>query len=638
MDHLRLRGTAAVSITMLPMLLGFGAAAFEGPVPPQVMEAPPVYSPYAGRGYPDRVLFGDLHFHTEISFDAGLVGTTLSPHEAFRVARGEEIISNTGQRVQLVRPLDFLAITEHAEMLGLATAIRTADPRLARDDWGSRILRQFNSGQEGRMAAFAEIIDFGTVQGIDPVAHLDLDGDLWQDLVELIDQYNDPGVFSTLAGFEWTFTPQGDNLHRIVLFRDGAERTGQTRPASFFDAPDPEMLWDYLAAYEANTGGHAISVPHNANLSNGLMFSPTKFDGSPMDADYAAKRARWEPIHETTQIKGDEETHPLLSPDDEFADFERWDVGNLSGAAPKTPDMLQYEYSRSALKLGLQLKRELGVNPFKFGMYGSTDAHTAIPTSREENYFGKYRHTEPSPDRHDTEVIPAEDPALRILTAQESASGLAAVWARENTREAIFDAVARKEVYATTGTRIRVRVFGGWDFEGDDLNEPDLAATGYGGGVPMGGDLKDAPEGGAPRFLVQALRDPDGANLDRVQMIKGWIDASGETFERIYDVAVSDGRTIDADGRCRESVGSTVDVPNAGYTNAIGEIALSAFWQDPDFDPAEDAFYYARVIEIPTPRWTTHDAAFYGVPLPENVPPTVQDRAYTSPIWYTQGS
>ena len=634
----RLPRTVAILAIALPMLVGLKAAAFEGAVPPQLMEQAPVYSPYAGRGYPDRVLFGDLHFHTELSFDAGLVGTTLSPHEAFRVARGEEIISNTGQRVQLVRPLDFLAVTEHAEMLGIATAMRTSDPRLAQDEWGGRILAQFNSGQEGRMAAFGEIIELGTVQGVDPVAHLDLAGDLWTDLVDVIDQYNDPGVFSTLAGFEWTFTPQGDNLHRIVLFRDGAERTGQTRPLSFFDAPDPELLWDYLAAYEADTGGRAISVPHNGNLSNGLMFAPNKFDGSPMDPEYAAKRARWEPVHEMTQIKGDEETHPLLSPDDEFADFERWDVGNLSGSVPKTPDMLQYEHARSALKLGLKLERDLGVNPFKLGMYGTTDAHTAIPTSREENYFGKYAHTEPSPNRHNIDVIPADDPALRILTAQESASGLAAVWARENTREAIFDAIVRKEVYATSGTRIRVRVFGGWDFEAADLNASDLTALGYGEGVPMGGDLRDAPEGGAPRLLIQALRDPDGANLDRIQVIKGWIDASGETSERIYDVAVSGGRTIGEDGRAREPVGTTVDIPTATFTNAIGAATLSAFWQDPDFDPAENAFYYVRVIEIPTPRWTTHDAAFFDIPLPDSVPPTVQDRAYTSPIWYTQGS
>ncbi len=616
-------------------LMTSNAVAFDGQVSPEAMEKPTIYSPFVGRAYPDQVLFGDLHFHTEISFDAGLIGTALNIHDAFRVARGEKIISNTGQPVQLIRPLDFLAITEHAEMLGLATAIRTSDPRLLADDWGSRTHSLFNSGQEGRMAAFADIIDIGTVQGRDPTAGLGLDGDIWLDIVETVDEYNDPGTFTTLAGFEWTFTPQGDNLHRVVIFRDGEERTSQTRPFTFFEGSDPELLWNYLSGYEASTGGSVIAVPHNANMSNGLMFSPTKFDGSPMDAEYAAKRIRWEPMHEMTQIKGDEETHPLLSPDDEFADFESWDVANLSGTAAKKPEMLRYEYARSALKVGLEVEREIGVNPFKFGFYGTTDTHTAIPTTREDNYFGKYQHTEPSANRHNIEVIPAEDPALRILTAQESAAGLTAVWARENTRNEVFDAIARKEAYATTGSRIRLRVFGGWNFGEDDLGAPDFVANGYRNGVPMGGDLVNAPEGAAPRFLIRALRDADGANLDRIQIIKGWIEASGETQERIYDVAVSDGRVIGEDGRAREPVGNTVNIEDATFTNTIGAAALEGYWQDPDFDPDEDAFYYVRVIEIPKPRWTTHDAAFYGVPLPDSVPPTIQDRAYTSPIWYT---
>jgi hypothetical protein len=627
--------STAFAVSSSIVLLPSGAVAFEGILPPGVANGEADYSPFVGREYPDQVLFGDLHFHTEISFDAGLVGTSLSVHDAFRVARGERILSNTGQQVQLIRPLDFLAITEHAEFLGVATALNTSDPRLLADENGRQLYDQFNAGQEGRMAAFANIIEQATVLGVDPYAQLGLAGSIWDDLVPVIDDYNDPGTFSTLAGFEWTFTPRGDNLHRIVLFRDGAEKTSQTAPLSFFDAPDPELLWDYLAAYEASTGGQAISVPHNGNMSNGLMFAPTKFDGTPMDAAYAEKRIRWEPMHEMTQIKGDEETHPMLSPEDEFADFERWDVGNLSGTAAKSPEMLQYEYARSALKVGLQLGRELGVNPFKFGLYGTTDAHTAIPTSREENYFGKYQHTEPSPDRHNVDVIPADDPALRIITAQESASGLTGVWARENTREEIFDALTRKEAFATTGTRLRVRVFGGWDFEPEDLNNSDLTSLGYTNGVPMGGDLRSAPNDGTPRFLVQAIRDPDGANLDRIQIIKGWVDASGESFERIYDVAVSDGRVIDEDGRSRTPVGSTVDVAAATYTNSIGSAMLAAHWEDPDFDPAQDAFYYVRVLEIPTPRWTTYDAAFFEIPLPDAVPPTVQDRAYTSPIWYT---
>ncbi len=612
-----------------------GAIGFEGVVSEETVEAETDFSPFVDRSYPDQVLFGDLHFHTEISFDAGLVGTSLDIHDAFRVARGERIISNTGQPVQLIRPLDFLAITEHAEMLGLATAIRAGDPRLLADDWGRITYERFNSGQEGRMEAFADIIDIAAVQGIDPIAGLGLDGDLWEQIVETVDEYYEPGVFTTLSGYEWTSTPVGNNLHRVVLFGDSADKTRQTRPFTYFDSEDPEPLWDHLAAYEAETGGSAVSVPHNGNISNGIMFSPTKFDGSPMDAEYAAKRIRWEPMHEMTQIKGDEETHPMLSPEDEFADFETWDVANISGTVAKTPEMLRYEYARSALKVGLEVQRETGVNPFKFGFTGTTDTHTAIPTTREDNYFGKYQHTEPSPNRHNIDVIPANDPALRILTAQESAAGLTAVWARENTREEVHGAITRKEAYATTGSRIRVRVFGGWGFDADDLYKPDFTAHGYKNGVPMGGDLSNAPDGSAPGFLIRALRDPDGANLDRVQIVKGWIDEAGDTFERIYDVAVSDGREIGSDGRARQPVGSTVNIETATYNNSIGAATLEGFWQDPNFDPAEDAFYYVRVIEIPKPRWTTIDAAFYGISLPESVPPAIQDRAYTSPIWYS---
>jgi len=297
--------------------------------------------------------------------------------------------------------------------------------------------------------------------------------------------------------------------------------------------------------------------------------------------------------------------------------------------------MLPFEYARSALKLGLKLGERLGANPYKFGLSAASDTHTGLSTTREENFFGKYMHTEPSPDRHNGEVIPAEDPALRILTAQEAAQGLTAVWARENTRGEIFDSMRRKEVYGTTGTRIRVRVFAGWDFDPDEISRPDFVDQGYQRGVPMGGTLTGAPDGGAPSFMIRALRDPDGANLDRVQIIKGWLDEDGETHERIYDVAVSGGREIGEDGRAREPVGNTVNIEKATFTNTIGDAVMGAYWQDPDFDPDEHAFYYVRVLEIPTPRWTTYDAAFYDIPLPDTVPPTLQDRAYTSPIWYT---
>jgi len=603
-------------------------------VTPDDLEPERVYSPFAGRDYPDQVLFGDTHFHTNLSFDAGLVGTRLTMDEGYRFARGEMVISNTGQPVQLIRPLDFLVITDHAEFIGLAPMVQRSDPLLLADPWGHWVHERFNAGPEGRMEAFQNIIEYG-VRGENPLSSNEAARSIWIDFVTKADTYDEPGRFTAMTGFEWSTSPDGDNLHRVVIYRDGADRTSQTLPFSLFDGDNPEDLWRYMANYEDKTGGQAISIPHNGNLSNGLMFGEGMFGGAAITREYAEKRIRWEPLHEVTQIKGDEETHPLLSPADEFADFETWDVSNISGSAPKEDWMLEYEYARSALMLGLKLGAELGANPYKMGMTGASDTHTALSTTREENYFGKYMSTEPSPDRHNDEVIPADDPALRILTSQEAAAGLVGVWARENTRGEIFDAMRRKEVFATTGTRIRVRVFAGWDFEADDVSRPDFISQGYRRGVPMGGDLRDAPEAGAPSFMIRALRDPDGANLDRVQIIKGWLDADGETHERIYDVAVSDGRQIGTDGRARTPVGNTVDVATATFTNTIGDALLAAHWEDPNFDPSESAFYYVRVLEIPTPRWTTYDAAFFKIDLPDNVPATIQDRAYTSPIWYT---
>jgi hypothetical protein len=593
-----------------------------------------IYSPYLGRDYPDQVLFGDTHFHTDQSFDAGLVGTKLTIDEGFRFAMGEEVTSNSGQPVQLIRPLDFLVVTDHAEFIGLAPMIHGSHPELLADSWGSWVHKRFHSGPEGRLEAYSNIIEHG-VRGENPFTNEELSKNFWVNFVEKADKYDEPGRFSAMTGFEWTSTPNGDNLHRVVIFRDGSEKTGQTLPFSMFDSADPEDLWKYLANYEDKTGGQAIAIPHNGNLSNGLMFPEVTFSGKPVDKAYAMKRMRWEPIIEMTQMKGDGETHPLLSPDDEFADYERWDLSNLAGTAAKTEEMLKYEYARSALKLGLKLGKETGANPYKFGMIGASDTHTALSTTREENYFGKYKSAEPGPNRHDTEVVPAQDPALRMFASQELAAGLTAVWARENTRGEIFSAMKRKEVFATTGTRIRVRVFAGWDFEPDEVMRHDFIAEGYQRGVPMGGNLMGPPEGEAPSFMIRALRDPDGANLDRVQVIKGWLDEKGETRERIYDVAVSDGRKIDSNGRTKEPVGNTVDIEKATYTNTIGDALLLGYWKDPDFNPTEPSFYYVRVLEIPTPRWTTYDAAFFGIERPDNVPAVIQDRAYTSPIWYT---
>ncbi|MBW2697950.1 MAG: DUF3604 domain-containing protein, partial [Deltaproteobacteria bacterium] len=499
-------------------------------------ESERVYSPFVGRSYPDQVLFGDTHFHTNLSFDAGLVGTTLGVDEGYRFARGEKVISNTGQPVQLIRPLDFLVITDHAELIGLAPMIQESNPALLADPWGRWIHERFNAGPEGRMEAFQSIIEAG-VKGINPFKSNNAARSIWVEFVEKADSYDDPGRFTAMTGFEWSSTPDGDNLHRVVVFRDGADETRRTIPYSLFDSMDPEDLWKYLANYESEVGGQVLAIPHNGNLSNGLMFAEKTFSGRKLSREYGEKRARWEPIIEVTQVKGDGEAHPQLSTRDEFADYETWDVGNLSGSAAKKPEMLQYEYARSALKLGLAIGQKTGANPYKFGLSGASDSHTGLSTTREENYFGKYQKTEPSRNRHDQEVIPADEASLRIYTSQEAASGLTAVWARENTRGEIFDAMKRKEVYGTTGTRIVVRIFGGWDFEADDMMRPDFIDQGYQRGVPMGGDLEGAPSTGAPTFLVRAMRDPDGANLDRIQIVKGWLDAKGKTHERIWDVA-----------------------------------------------------------------------------------------------------
>lgn len=378
-----------------------------------------------------------------------------------------------------------------------------------------------------------------------------------------------------------------------------------------------------------------MAIPHGGNLSNGQMFDDvTLTTNKPLDRDYAERRMRWEPLYEITQMKGDGEAHPLLSPDDEFADFEVWDKGSF-GALPKTPDMLPREYAREALKRGLVYEKKFGVNPFKFGVVGSTDSHTGLSTAEEDNYFGKVTPLEPTTDPIRFEEVIAGRPApegSQMYAREVGASGLAGVWARENTREALWDAMARKEVYGTTGTRIRVRVFGGFGFNKEDLYRSDFARYGYDHGVPMGGDLNKSDK--PPSFLVRATRDPDGANLDRVQIIKGWLDADGKTYERIHDLAVSGDRKIGADGRSRVTVGNTVNIEEATYSNSIGAVGLQAHWTDPDFYPLQKAFYYVRVIEIPSPRWTTIDAKVLGVKRPTDVPETIQERAYTSPIWY----
>ena len=594
------------------------------------------YSPYLNYDYPDRVFFGDTHVHTSYSTDAGLFGNVLGPEEAYRFAKGETVTSSTGVRARLLRPLDWLVVADHAENIGLAPMISESNADLLRSEWGREIHDLVKGGDpSGAYTMWARRISAGD----DPLAEFEnLTRSMWEQVTAAAEAHNQPGAFTALIGYEWTSTPGGSNLHRIIIFRDDKDLADRIVPFSAYDSEDPEDLWAWMASYEERTGGQVLALAHNGNLSNGLMFDDVTFDGGALTRDYAERRMRWEPLYEVTQIKGDGETHPLLSPTDEFADFETWDRGSFG--APKEAGMIPREYAREAYKRGLQYEETLGINPFKFGLVGSTDSHTSLATSTEDNYFGKASPAEPTadPGRFEemiTGFLP--DPEGRdysILHAQTSASGLAGIWARENTREALWDAMKRKEVYATTGTRLLVRVFAGWDFEPEEVDRWDFAATGYSRGVPMGGDLRDAPTGQAPVLMVRALRDADGANLDRIQVIKGWLNADGSTSEQVYDIAWSDDREMGADGRLA-LVGNTVDVEDASFTNSIGAPMLFAHWRDPDFDPAQRAFYYVRVLEIPTPRWTVYDAKFFGVDLPDGVPTSIQERAYTSPIWYT---
>jgi hypothetical protein len=599
--------------------------------------ATPDYSPYAGRGYPTQVFWGDTHLHTALSVDAGLFGNRLGMDEAYRFARGEEVTASTGLRARLSRPLDFLVISDHSDGMGFFQMILEGDPLITAEEVGRRWHRMVNAGGEEAVAATLELIDTFS-RGKMPwnVADPSLMRPVWDRVIEAAERHNDPGRFTAFIGYEWTsLVPPGNNLHRVVIYRDGGEQASRTLPFTNTESQDPEDLWTAMETYEEKTGGRVLAIPHNGNLSNGMMFDVETLDGKALDRGYAERRFRLEPLYEVTQIKGDGEAHPFLSPNDEYADYGTWDLGNLNLSEPKTNDMLQYEYARSALKLGLQLEDKLGVNPFKFGLIGSTDSHTSLATAAEENFFGKHSGTEPKPERADHVAIGAPDGSMAYMGWEQVASGYAAVWARENTREAIFDAMMRKETYATTGPRMMVRFFGGWEFETADANTRNPAGIGYAKGVPMGGDLKNAPDGKAPTFLVAALKDSYGGNLDRIQIVKGWMDGDGSLHERVYDVAVSDDRKIGKDGRCKKAVGNTVDVENATWTNTIGDPELIAVWEDPDFDPAQRAFYYTRVLEIPTPRWTAYDAKRFGIKMPKDAEMFSQERAYTSPIWYT---
>ena len=604
------------------------------------------YSPYADSEYPERVYWGDTHLHTSLSND-GFISSLhgLNPvgrldlDDVYDYAKGNTITATDGARVRLSRPLDFLVIADHAEAMGLMSGLANNDPLLKKSAKGRRWLKKVKDLNVNYTAAEAanrawsldpDGMYFGKV---DTPTDIAFRSSVWEKAINSAEEHNAPGVFTAFIGYEWAgmiYEGEGRGWwHRNVIFKDGGDKVRKVLPFSQLHGNNPEDLWAYLEGYEQETGGEALIIPHNPNLSGGNLFKTQDSYANGFSPEYALKRSRYEPLVEVTQTKGDSETHPLLSPNDEFADYETWTwFGNPGEADGKR----QYDYARSALKIGLQEQSYLGVNPFKFGLIGSTDSHSSL-SSVEENNFSTKLAFAPRKDR----LVESERYFKDNFKVKNTfiASGYAAVWARENTRESLFAAMKRKEVYATTGPRISVRFFGGWDYKIHDASRPDLARIGYSKGVPMGGDLVNAAKSAAPTFLIHAVKDPIGANLDRVQVIKGWHDRDGKLHERIYNVALSDNRSETPQGKV-PVVGNTVNLKQASYTNSIGDPELAVVWQDPDFDRDELAFYYLRVLEIPTPRWPAYDVAFYNLKdVPKDVSMVTQERAYSSPIWYT---
>ena len=618
----------------------------------QVSAATRDYSPYAGRTYPTQVFWGDTHHHTSNSGDGFAAGDRLTPQDSYRFARGEEVISSTGVPAKLSRPLDFLVVSDHAEGLGLMQEVYRGNPAFVSDPTLARWSKAMQAGGEEAAGVQTEVVKaqaMGTLPGPikDPKVVGPIMKSVWQEYTATAEKYNEPGRFTAMIGYEWTSVPGGNNLHRNVLFRDGKDRADQIFPFSAWQSEDPEKLWAWMEAYEKKTGGQLLAIPHNGNLSNGRMFELTDFSGQPLTRDYAERRARWEVLQEIIQTKGNSETHPLLSANDEFAGdlgMAGWEYGNLTlTEKPLTRAMMPTTYLRAGLMRGLEQQAKLGVNPFKFGFVGSTDVHNSLTAIEEDNYFGKMPYQEPSPTRweHVSKVSSWDDalgPKRTRYTWHYLAAGYAAVWATANTREALWDAMKRKEVYGTSGTRITLRFFGGWEYAAADLEHRDVARIGYAKGVPMGGDLSHAPAGKAPTFLVAAMKDPLFGNLDRIQIVKGWLDNDGVARERVYDVAWGDAerRKPGRDGKL-PPVGNTVNVATATWTDTIGDPELAAVWRDPDFDARQRAFYYARVIEIPTPRWTAYDQVRFGLRMSPEVPMVQQERAWSSPIWYTPG-
>lgn len=577
-----------------------------------------------------QLYWGDTHLHSSYSFDAYLFRNhTADPDTAYRYAKGYPVVHPMHRgRVQIETPLDFLVVSDHAEMMGVVRGLGRGDKVLADIPIAQKYMGWMKEGRARDV--FSELVA-GANSGERPAGIAALSADkvrktMWGEIVDATERHNEPGKFTTLVGWEWSSMNKGANLHRIVLTSAGADTAKQFLPYSSLDSWKAEDLWQWMDKTSTELSLDMISIPHNPNISKGEMFNTVDSDGRPLTAEYARTRMRFEPIIEMTQIKGDSETHSLLSPNDEFADFETYRfLIDTRPEANKIAPVNAGSYMRTALQRGLSLENSLGVNPYKFGVIGSTDAHTGLASAEENNFHGKMA----------LDGTPAGKNAMRVgkkgATGWDmSAQGLAAVWASENTREAIMAAFKRREVYATTGPRIKLKLFAGWDFRQRDADLKNFEKIGQRKGVPMGGDLAQAPKRKSPSFIVRAVKDPKSANLERVQMVKSYLGADGETQEKIYNIAVSDGRELHKP----KALESTVDLERGSYRDSIGEKEFSTFWRDPDFDPAQRAVYYVRVLEIPTPRHTTFDKIALGK-KPEADKAIIQERAYSSAVWYT---
>ncbi|MGB5263536.1 MAG: DUF3604 domain-containing protein, partial [Lutimonas sp.] len=526
--------------------------------------------------------------------------------------------------VQLKVPLDFMVVSDHAEYLGVL--IQMYDPKnpLSKNPIAKELIESGNDldkSTKGFYGLVAKTIQpDGTTKPDSTLTTLEIKRSVWDAYVKITDQFNEPGKFTTLAGYEWSSQPNMSNLHRNVIFKS---TTNLPVPFSYFDSEKPEDLWAWMDTQRSN-GIELFAIPHNGNLSNGVMFALEDSYGNPINREYAETRMRNEKLTEIIQTKGQSETHPLMSPNDEFAGFEIW---TKPVAGPGVVKIVETNYVRNAYANGLQLEKKMGLNPFKYGVVGGGDIHTSIISHEEYAHTGEHNLKSSTPKARLLENAPNEPSKIEQGTA-----GLSCVWAEENTRDAIFEAMEKKEAWATSGSRITVRVFGGFDFGNTTPADENWAKIGYEKGAPMGGDLP-ASNGSPAKFMVWALKGPNSGNLDRIQIVKGWIDADGKSQEKIYNVAWSGNRKLDAKGNL-PAVGNTVDIPNASYTNTIGSTELKTVWTDPDFDASQPAFYYVRVMEIPTPRWSTFDAKALGIAPPKDFPATIQERAWSSPIWY----